>query len=142
MADALLGVDVRTEAAFEWGAEQPLRVEQFWATGDARDYDVTPDGERFLVITPTEATGTEASEPAAPQIIVVENWLDGMASARLGVKMSPAVVPSWYDLAPDSEYLNSLYEVSLNSHVEYHLLFGYDKSAIFGFQRLDGIKCI
>jgi hypothetical protein len=42
--------------------------------------------------------------------------------------MAPAVVPSWYDIAPGSEYLNSLYETPLKPHVEYHLLFGYDKS--------------
>ena len=76
LADALMGVDVRTEAAFEWGAERPLPVEEFWATGDFRDYDVTPDGRRFLVITPIETTGAEASQPAAPQVIVVENWFE------------------------------------------------------------------
>jgi hypothetical protein len=51
-----------------------------------------------------------------------------MPSARLGVKMAPAVVPSWYDIAPGSEFLNSLYETPLNPHVEYQLLFGYIKS--------------
>ncbi len=54
--------------------------------------------------------------------------LNGMPSAGMGVKMAPAVVPAWFDLAPDSEYLNTLYETPLEPHVEYHLLFGYDKS--------------
>ena len=76
LADALMGVDVRTEVGFEWGAERPLPIEQFWATGDHRDYDVTPDGRRFLVITPIEATGAETNEPATPQIVVVENWFE------------------------------------------------------------------
>ena len=78
LADALIGVDVRNEAAFEWGAERPLPVEEFWATGDVRDYDITPDGRRFLVITPIEVTGAEASQPAAPQVIVVENWFEDL----------------------------------------------------------------
>ena len=73
LVDALLGVDVRTDAALEWGAEQRLPIEEFWATGDFRDYDIMPDGRRFLVIKPTEATDTEASAQAA-QIHVVLDW--------------------------------------------------------------------
>jgi hypothetical protein len=37
-----------------------------------RTYDVSPDGQRFLMIT---APGTDAS-PAPPSIIVVQNWFE------------------------------------------------------------------
>ncbi len=57
-------------------------------------------------------------------LVTLASPLNGMPSARLGVKMAPAVVPAWYDIAPGSEYLNSLYETPLNPHVEYYLLFG------------------
>jgi pimeloyl-ACP methyl ester carboxylesterase len=61
-------------------------------------------------------------------LVTLASPLNGMPSARWGVKLAPAVVHSWYDIAPGSEYLSSLYETPLNPHVEYHLLFGYDKS--------------
>ena len=40
---------------------------------DFRSYDVAPDGQRFLMI--KEGTGTDDDSPA-PQIIVVQNWLE------------------------------------------------------------------
>ncbi len=76
LADALMGVDVRTSAAFDWGAERRLSTGVFWATGDARDYDITPDGDRFLVITPTEATGANGGGALSSRIVVVENWFE------------------------------------------------------------------
>jgi serine/threonine-protein kinase len=71
---ALIGVDVRTEAAFEWGAEQPLPIAKFWAVEDHRDYDITPDGKRFMVIIPS--TPVDSSESTRPQINIVLNWFE------------------------------------------------------------------
>ena len=44
-----------------------------YATGGARStrtYDVSPDGQRFLMVKQL------ASQAAAPQIIVVQNWFE------------------------------------------------------------------
>lgn len=41
---------------------------------NGRTYDVSPDGQRFLMIKDADAT---AGGP--PQIIIVENWLDELA---------------------------------------------------------------
>ncbi len=43
----------------------------FFVTGGARRYDVSPDGQRFLML--TEA-GAELGR--TPQIIVVQNWFE------------------------------------------------------------------
>ena len=74
IVDALIGVDVRTEAAFEWGAEQPLPIAEFWAIDDQRDYDITPDGEGFLMVIPVNQP--DSGEASRPQIIIVQNWFE------------------------------------------------------------------
>ena len=43
-----------------------------------RHYDVSPDGDRFLLI--TEASDTEAGEPATAQITVVLGWFEELKS--------------------------------------------------------------
>ncbi len=48
----------------------------------------------------------------------------GVSTAALGVKKAPAVVPSWYDVSPDSDFLKEIYEKPLSGKVEFHLLFG------------------
>lgn len=49
----------------------------------------------------------------------------GEPGADLGVKMSPAVVPSWRDMQPDGAFMRSLFDRRLPSGVEYALLFGH-----------------
>ena len=40
-----------------------------------RNYDITPDGERFLAIFPTEEEA-EPPAPERPQINIVQNWFE------------------------------------------------------------------
>ena len=58
----------------KWSPEEPrilFEGEQLLSPGNFPNYDVSPDGQRFLMLkTPTAA----ASAP--PQIIVVQNWLE------------------------------------------------------------------
>jgi pimeloyl-ACP methyl ester carboxylesterase len=72
----------------------------------------------------------EASRPqhAVRSFITINSPLGGMPSASWGVRMAPQVVPSWYDIAPGSEFLEALYEKPLSDQVEYHLLFAFDDS--------------
>ena len=45
--------------------------------------------------------------------------------AASGVKFAPQVVPSWRDMAPDSEFLAELYDPVQPEELDYYLLFGY-----------------
>lgn len=49
----------------------------------------------------------------------------GEASADLGVRHSPAVVPSWRDMQPEGPFMQALFARPLPPGVEHHLLFGY-----------------
>ncbi len=48
----------------------------------------------------------------------------GVSTAALGVKKAPAVVPSWYDVSPDSDFLKQIYENPLLEKIEFYLFFG------------------
>jgi serine/threonine-protein kinase len=69
--NALLSVAVRTSGAFATG--NPSRIlEPRYLVGPGRTYDVSADGQRFLMI-----KQAQQSEPAASaRIIVVLNWLE------------------------------------------------------------------
>jgi pimeloyl-ACP methyl ester carboxylesterase len=49
----------------------------------------------------------------------------GVDSAALGVKYSPAVVPSWRDMEPDSEFLATIFAEPLPPQMSSYLLFGH-----------------
>jgi pimeloyl-ACP methyl ester carboxylesterase len=49
----------------------------------------------------------------------------GEPTAELGVKYSPGVVPSWIDMQPQGEYMQSLFARKLSSDIDYYLLFGF-----------------
>ncbi len=70
----LNGVDVSTEPAFNFSTERTLRIEGFAVVAFHRDYDITPDGERFLMVFPADQTDGE--EPPRLQINIVLNWFE------------------------------------------------------------------
>jgi pimeloyl-ACP methyl ester carboxylesterase len=49
----------------------------------------------------------------------------GVESASMGVEYAPAVIPSWLDLQPTSEFLSGLFSRPLPPSVEYYLFFAY-----------------
>ena len=62
-----------------------------------------------------------------------------MASAKKGVKHSPIVVPSWHDVAEDSEFLRGMFfedpeaqtiRRPLPDQVAYQLIFGVEDTTI------------
>ena len=64
------GVDVTTQPTFSAGKPKILFEGRYQPTPSVQpNYSVSPDGQRFLILKPTE----EASAPA--QINVVLNWL-------------------------------------------------------------------
>lgn len=48
---------------------------------------------------------------------------DGLKSVNAGIKMAPAVVPSWYDMSPGSPFLEDLFATSLKGKVEHFLIY-------------------
>jgi hypothetical protein len=70
--DKILAVDIATQPSFNAGKPRTLfegRYERTPATGP--NYDISPDGQRFLMLKPSE------QEVAAPtQINVVLNWFE------------------------------------------------------------------
>ena len=72
----MMAVTVQTDATFALGNPEVLFEENYHFGGLGRNYDIAPDGRRFLMI---KAGGGSDGTGAAPSIIVVENWLDELA---------------------------------------------------------------
>ena len=68
--DRMVAVAVETEPAFTIEARQTL-FEGTYRHGSARDYDVSADGQRFLMVT---SAGQTPDDGPPPQIEVVLNW--------------------------------------------------------------------
>ena len=64
---------------------------------------------------------------------------NGVASAKSGVEWAPTVVPVWHDIDPDSEYVTTLFDTPLPDGVPYQLLFGFQRTSIFGAGSSDGV---
>jgi len=50
---------------------------------------------------------------------------NGHRMAAEGVKHAPTVVPSWYDMEPESEFIQSLFKEKLPDFLKYYLFFSY-----------------
>ncbi len=70
----LRSVDIATQPAFAFSNEQTLPIDGFVVVGYYRDYDITPDGERLVMVFPADRT--DGGEVARPQIIIVQNWFE------------------------------------------------------------------
>lgn len=58
-------------------------------------------------------------------VMTINSPLYGMDSAISGVEYSPIVVPSWRDVASNSEFVRKLHEWRWPSTVPYYLIFSY-----------------
>jgi serine/threonine-protein kinase len=55
------------------GTPQPLLKRRYYSSGGVpRQYDASPDGQRFLML----KQGATNPSAALPQIVLVQNWLD------------------------------------------------------------------
>jgi len=71
----LMGIDITTDAAFAFGNEQALGIRGFLIYGiSTRPYDITPDGQRFLMVFPADQT--DSAETPDEQINIVLNWFE------------------------------------------------------------------
>ena len=87
----LMAVPVKTGSTFDRGSPRPLFAWEYRFDGPSRRYDVSPDGQRFLVI---KAGADEAAgDVHAPQIHVVLNWFEEL-KARVPVLSGTFTGPS------------------------------------------------
>ncbi len=70
----MMVVPIETEPTFRAGDPEVLFQQQYFVYLLSRSYDVSPDGQRFLMIKEGPATDDGSARPA--QITVVLNWFD------------------------------------------------------------------
>ena len=71
--DKMMAVEVTTQPAFAVGKPKVLFQGPYLPTGaEAPFYDVSADGQRFLMIKPSE----QDSPSSLTQIVVVQNWFE------------------------------------------------------------------
>ena len=66
-------VDVATDSGFSFGTERELPIAGHVTFNDSRDYDITPDGQHFLMIFPQE---TDSAGSLTQRINIVQNWFE------------------------------------------------------------------
>jgi Tol biopolymer transport system component len=71
--DKMMAVDIATQPSFSVGKPRMLFRGPYVPTlATSPYYDVSPDGQRFLMIKPGEVTASSS----LPQIVVVQNWFE------------------------------------------------------------------
>ena len=70
----LRGISVSTTPSLTFSEEQSVSIGDFLSFSYYRSFDITPDGERFLVVLPAEQTGT--GQAPGPQLHVVLYWFE------------------------------------------------------------------
>lgn len=65
------------------------------------------------------------SLPWVKLFISISTPWGGESLARMGVRLSPVVVPSWNDLCPHGRFLKSLFMKPLPPGIDYYLLFSH-----------------
>lgn len=66
-------------------------------------------------------------ETKTRRLITIAGPMAGHPDARLGAK-GPDVIPSWRDLAPESDFMRRLRRKTLPNGLEYHLIYAYGNS--------------
>jgi serine/threonine protein kinase len=70
----MMSVPIRSGGTFEAANPQPLFEGPYYTGFVGRTYDVSADGQRFLMIRDAAQTDQASSPP--PQIVVVQNWFE------------------------------------------------------------------
>jgi len=72
----LVAVRIETQPSFSFGEPTALPIERVIQYAPSpRQYDIMPDGKRFLVMLPAPQAGTD-SRPTTQQINIVLNWFE------------------------------------------------------------------
>jgi Tol biopolymer transport system component len=75
--DAVMAVQVETEPTFRHAKPKEI-FRGNYVTGyrENPEWDISPDGKRFLMIKPLTETGEEPTEQEQSRIIIVQNWFE------------------------------------------------------------------
>ena len=66
-------VSAQTSPSFSAGRPEVLFNGPYLLSGEGRNYDISPDGQHFLMI---KMEGVAADPEAAAEIVVVQNWFE------------------------------------------------------------------
>jgi len=69
----LVQVEIAGGSGFAWRNERELPIKGFLQFGGLRDYDVMPDGKRFVMVFPARSA---AGDVERPRVNVVVNWTE------------------------------------------------------------------
>ena len=72
------------------------------------------------------------------QLITLATPWDGHEAAQRGVDNAPVVAPVWVDMAPGSDFLQSIHETTLPNDMPFHLLFSFRNSSRISRTSSDG----
>ena len=67
----------------------------------------------------------QESPLAVPLFVTISTPWGGHEAAELGVKHAPAVVPSWLDMLPGSDFQNGLWQTALPDGTTFYLMFSF-----------------
>jgi len=76
----LMGVPVRTTPAFSAGTPVKVVDAKFYSGGPVRTFDVSRDGQKFLMI--KAPIGGRPTTSTQPNMVLIVNWLEEL-KARL-----------------------------------------------------------
>lgn len=62
----------------------------------------------------------------------------GLETAQKGVESAPAAIPSWYDVSPNSAYIQNIFSQPLKPEIKYYLLFSYHGDCSLFMDNNDG----
>ena len=62
----------------------------------------------------------------------------GVRMAQKGAEKAPTAIPSWHDVAPDSEFIRKIYSQSLLTDVPFHLFFSHKGNCSLFMENNDG----
>jgi pimeloyl-ACP methyl ester carboxylesterase len=80
-----------------------------------------------LVVRDALSRCTGATKEAKTKLLItIASPMGGHPDAKAGAS-APVVIPSWRNLAPDSDFMQRMYRRELPDELEYHLLYAYVK---------------
>jgi triacylglycerol esterase/lipase EstA (alpha/beta hydrolase family) len=62
----------------------------------------------------------------------------GLETAQKGVESAPAAIPSWYDVVPNSPFIQGVFSKTLKARIDYYLIFSYKGDCSLFMDNNDG----
>ena len=77
----MMAVKIETESAFVAGNPEELFRGDYFVSFSHRPYDISPDGQRFLMMKEDSQAAEPVVTPPITELIVVENWDEALKRA-------------------------------------------------------------